>query len=707
MGAPGSQVDCPAPLLPLRLLIVDDGDRMAAQVLAAMRRSGHEIEAARVETEGDFRARLESRWDVIVSDQALARFEATRALWVLEQTGQDPAFIVVSDEVEPGSVVTLMKAGAHDVLTSEEIDHLPSVVERELVAAAARRRQREAERRRSAEEERYRMLIEAIPALTYVGWADPMRSPAYVSPQIRNMLGFTPTEWLADREAWARQLHADDRDRVLAAFRQTCETGVPFRCEYRIHDRSGNVRWWHDESEPFTGGGRAPLVRGFVLDVTERKQAEDTIRFMTYHDVLTSLPNRALLQERLDAAIAESRRDSSPVGLLLLSLDGFREVINTLGQRNGDRIVQQLAQRLAEVLGEPERVARLRGDEFAVLLPGADEALARQVASQVEKALRRPFLVQRLPIEVGGSIGIAVRDHDVLDAETMLRRADLAVQVAKREGGGCVTYSAGCDPYDPARLALLGELRRAIESNQLVLHYQPKIDLHEHALLGAEALVRWRHPRHGMIYPDQFVPLAEKGGLIKALTSWVLARAVQECRTWEGQPRPVSVAVNLSAKNLHDPTLVDQVGDLLQSSGMGPERLSLELTETTVMSDPARAVGILRQIRDWGVDLAIDDFGTGYSSLAYLHTLPVSELKIDKSFVMGLGSDNDRNAAIVGSTSSLGHSLKLTVIAEGVEDAPTLDRLSSLGCDGAQGYHIARPMDAAAFGRWMRESSWH
>jgi EAL domain-containing protein (putative c-di-GMP-specific phosphodiesterase class I) len=314
--------------------------------------------------------------------------------------------------------------------------------------------------------------------------------------------------------------------------------------------------------------------------------------------------------------------------------------------------------------------------------------------------------VARLPIEVGGSLGISVFPEHGDDAEVLLRRADLAVLVAKREAGSCVVYSPACDPYDPRRLVLLGELRRALEGDELLLHYQPKVELKARSVVGAEALLRWRHPKRGMVRPDEFIPLAEKSGLIKPLTRWVLGEAVRQCRSWERSGRPLYVAVNLSARNLQDPSLVGQITGLLETERVSPEWLRVELTESAVMSDQARVVESLSQLRGAGIETAIDDFGTGYSSLAYLQALPVSELKIDKAFVIGMGVDGNGKATIVRSTNDLGHNLGLSVVAEGVEDERTLELLGTYGCDGAQGYHIARPMSAPDLGRWLAESRW-
>jgi diguanylate cyclase (GGDEF)-like protein len=373
------------------------------------------------------------------------------------------------------------------------------------------------------------------------------------------------------------------------------------------------------------------------------------------------------------------------VSILLVDLTAFREVNNTLGHQNGDLVIQEVAARLGDVLGDPDRAARVRGDEFALLLPDADALLAQHVAAKVLKAFEQPIMVERLPIEVGASIGIAVAPGHGAEPEPLLRKADLAMQAAKKRRSGSMVYSAECDPYNPRGLVLLGELRRALEGGQLVLHYQPKVDLKSGSVIGAEALVRWRHPKRGLVPPIEFIALAERGGLIKRLTRWVLDEAVGQCESWKKAGTRLPVSVNLSARNLQDVQLLDEVPEMLARRNLEPDLLALEITETAVMADAPRAMETLRGLRASGVGLAVDDFGTGYSSLVYLRKLPVSQLKIDKSFVIGMAAQGEEDEIIVRSTTDLGHHLGLQVVAEGVEDRPTFDKLGNLGCDAAQG----------------------
>jgi diguanylate cyclase (GGDEF)-like protein/PAS domain S-box-containing protein len=689
---------------PLRLLIASDSEARAEALRAELRGSGYAPEGDRIDDEDGLRAVLaRGPVDIVFADTAVTTLSPLRVLSLLEEHEWDGPLIVLSDDVEESLVVAALHAGAGDYLTWGRLGRLGSAVGRELRAAQGRRRREDAERTRREADERYRALIEEIPALTYISWADPFGSPVYVSPQVKAMTGYTPAEWLADRESWVRSIHPEDRERVLAELQRCRDQGVSFSCEYRTVTREGRTTWWRDDGRFLSdGNGRPQFLRGLIVDVTERKQADETIRRLMYYDALTGLPNRALLLERMQKELAESRALGRPVALLLLDLDHFRQVNNTLGSENGDRVIQEVARRLSDAMGGADQVARLRGDEFALLLPGGDATLGRQVASRLLKALAQPVMIQRLPVEVGASIGIAVAPDHGEEGETLLRRVDLAMQAAKRAGESPVVYSASCDPYDPHRLVVLGELRRAIESDQLVLHYQPKVDLKDETVLGAEALVRWRHPKQGLMAPDRFIGLAEQGGLIKALTGWVLDRAVRDCCAWEQQGHTLSVAVNLSARNLQDAQLADHIVQLLASRGLPPARLELELTESAVLADPRRAAETLEHLDESGVALAIDDFGTGYASLAYLRKLPVSQLKIDRSFVMAMAR-NDEDSMIVRSTSDLGHNLGLKVVAEGVEDKPTWDMLGAFGCDAAQGYYMARPMPAADLSVWLRE----
>ncbi|MFI1994729.1 putative bifunctional diguanylate cyclase/phosphodiesterase [Actinoplanes sp. NPDC020271] len=415
------------------------------------------------------------------------------------------------------------------------------------------------------------------------------------------------------------------------------------------------------------------------------------------HDALTGLPNRVGLRDTMAATIG----GEAGAALVLIDLDRFKEVNDTLGHHVGDQLLIQAARRMRDTLREGETVARLGGDEFAVLLPGvtgADDAAA--VAARLHEALREPFDLDGLSLTVAGSIGAALYPQHGSTPDQLLQRADIAMYTAKARRTGYAMFDESQDSTDPRKLILAADLRRGIEAGQLLLHYQPKVDARTGAVLGAEALVRWHHPGYGLIPPDDFIPLAEHTGLITPLTRFVLAAALRQCRSWRDAGHELGVAVNVSAHGLLDLGLPAEIAALLERWRVPAGLLTVEITETAIMTDPERALRVVRELHTLGVRLSIDDFGTGYSSLAYLKNLPVQELKIDRSFVSGMTA-NDRDAVIVRSTVDLGHNLGLRVVAEGVEDDATWRQLDAAGCDILQGYHISRPVTAGDFTAWL------
>jgi diguanylate cyclase (GGDEF)-like protein len=423
------------------------------------------------------------------------------------------------------------------------------------------------------------------------------------------------------------------------------------------------------------------------------------------HDALTGLPNRALLHHRATTALLDSGRTGHALAVMLLDLDHFKEINDTLGHRVGDNLLRAVAERLDGAVRETDMVARLGGDEFGILvscMAGADDAVV--LAERVLAVLREPFFVDGVRLQTQASIGIAVWPDHGADVETLVQRADVALYTAKEERGCWSMYSPESDRYTPERLALLGELRAGLETGQLVVFYQPKSDAKTGIVVGVEALARWQHPTRGLLPPDEFIPLAENTGLIGDLTIEVLRQALGQVRAWHREGMRIGVSVNLSVRQLTDMTLPRDVAALLADFHLPASVLTLEVTETTIMADPSRTLHVLRMLADIGIDLSIDDFGTGYSSLAYLRRLQADELKIDKSFVMGM-SRNSNDAVIVRSTIELGHNLGLRMVAEGVEDAETWRLLRTLGCDVVQGYHLSRPLPPAQLTDWLNERS--
>ncbi len=432
---------------------------------------------------------------------------------------------------------------------------------------------------------------------------------------------------------------------------------------------------------------------------TDRKTIA-TLEYQAMHDLLTGLPNRTLLRDRLQQLLLGSHRDRRPLSLLIIDLDRFKDVNDAFGHHYGDLLLKDIGQRFVGTLRESDTIARLGGDEFAVLLPGADGDTANELARRIIAALEQPFLLEGHRLDVQASVGIAVYPDHGADADTLLRRADIAMYAAKQSNTGSAVYAFEHDNNSADRIALAGELRDSLSRDELVLHYQPQIEYGSGRVTGVEALVRWKHAGLGLIPPDGFIPLAEQTGLIRPLGTWVLNEALRQVSLWQHMGLEIPVAVNLSMRNLHDPELPETIQRLLARWKVPADRLRLEITESSLMADPPRALAILNRVRAAGVHFAIDDFGTGYSSLAYLKRLPVDEIKIDKSFVQQMAGD-DNDAAIVRSTIGLGHDLGLNVVAEGVEDRAAWDMLGRLGCDSAQGYYVSRPMSGKEIVRWL------
>lgn len=421
-------------------------------------------------------------------------------------------------------------------------------------------------------------------------------------------------------------------------------------------------------------------------------------------DSLTNLPNRTLLADRLQQTTLVARREQFSFALIALDLDGFKEINDTLGHHVGDQLLQEVGTRLRVNLRESDTVARMGGDEFTILLPtaGTIDGAVVTVKKLIE-VMKKPVTLDGRAVTIGASFGVAAFPDHGDSPDLLLRRADAAMYAAKRSHGGFQIYS---DNLKTDKLVTLqADLRRALVNDELLLHYQPKIDLRTETVTGVEALVRWQHPQQGLMYPDLFIPLSERTGLIKPLTLVVLRKALRQGKEWRDAGMSIPIAVNVSVSNVQDAEFPDEVARLLREFETPSGMLELEMTESAVMTEPARAVQCIKKLRELGVLIAIDDFGTGYSSMTYLRDLLVAKIKIDKSFVKEMSASHE-DAVIVRSTVELGHNLGLKVIAEGVESPEVWEQLKTFGCDGAQGYYMSRPVSAEKFMEWLRLSRW-
>jgi len=457
---------------------------------------------------------------------------------------------------------------------------------------------------------------------------------------------------------------------------------------------------------PVAEAGEITHWVAFLRDITENKSQVGRLRHQAMHDPLTGLPNRLFLLDQFEKAIDTARQRNSTVALLLMDLDRFKEVNDTFGHQFGDTLLKQISARLQNQIRVNDTVARLGGDEFAIIVPAPiDSEYVANTARRVISSLEQPFVVDGQVLEVGASIGIAAYPEHGADVRTLLRRADVAMYAAKQAQSGFSFHHEEYESRSPDELGLVVEMRQAIENDEFVLYYQPKLHLRTGLMTRAEVLIRWNHPHRGLLAPGAFIPAAERTGIIRNITDWVFDKALEQARAWHDSGAPVHLAVNVSAKSLQEQVLPAKVHGFLDKWKVDSRFLKIEITESSIMADPNHALEIMSTLQSLGIRLSIDDFGTGYSSLVHLRQLPVDEIKIDKSFVMGMTTVDD-DAAIVRTVIDLAHNLRKQVCAEGVENQETWWRLADLGCDLVQGYFISKPIPADEFMQWLVDTSW-
>lgn len=526
---------------------------------------------------------------------------------------------------------------------------------------------------------------------------------------IQKLFGYTPEEMGGDIKYWKALLHPDDAERVIRDIQLHIDTGKSkWTDEYRFKRKNGTYAHVIDRGYVVYDKDEMPVrMIGSMMDVTERKSLEDQLTHQALHDPLTNIANRALFQNRVDHALAKLPRSNSSLAVLFLDLDNFKAINDSLGHAAGDKLLVSVAERLQDCLRTTDTAARLGGDEFAVLCESVtrvDEAV--MIAERILSVFLQPFVIEGKETFVGTSIGIAASSEESMTSEALLRNADLAMYLAKNEGKGTyVVFEPKMHEALMERIELEDDLRRGIDQHEFVIHYQPILDLNSDKLLGMEALVRWVHPKYGLLSPMKFIPLAEETNLIVPLGDWILTEACRQVQEWRNSHEhlnDISVTVNISIRQFQQKELVDMVSKALITSGLPSRCLILEITESFMMQDTEATIVKLQLLKDLGVRLAIDDFGTGYSSLSYLQRFPIDILKIDKSFVDKLGHGSE-GSAVAKAIIMMGDSLNLKTIAEGIEHPEQIGELQSLGCAAGQGYHFARPLASDDMNEFLKK----
>lgn len=613
----------------------------------------------------------------------------------VESVGTDsPIWLGVPLKTPNGAIGVLVVQDYEnqDTYSHQDVELLTSVADQ--IALAIERKTREEALRVS--QERFELVARATSDAVW-DW-DLSTDKLWWNEGFQNLFGYKPEEVNSVADPWSGRIHPEDSERVVADLNRHIDDGKSFwQDEYRFMRADGTYAFVIDRGYIVRGNNEKPLrMLGSMMDVTERKSLEQQLTHQALHDPLTKIANRALFKNRVDHALTKLVRTNSSLAVLFLDLDNFKSINDSLGHAAGDKLLVSVAERLQDCLRTADTAARLGGDEFAVLVESMlrpDEAV--MIAERILSVFREPFEIDGKEIYVGTSIGIAASSTETIASEELLRNADLAMYLAKSQGKGkFVVFEQKMHAALMERIELEDELRRGIEEKEFVIHYQPILNLGTGELLGMEALVRWMHPRLGLLSPIKFIPLAEETNLIVPLGDWIIREACRQMQVWRSEydgQLDVSLTVNISIRQFQQAELVDMVSRALRMSGLPPHSLILEITESFMMQDTEATILKLHELKKLGVRLAIDDFGTGYSSLSYLQRFPIDILKIDKSFVDKLGSGNEGNA-VARAIIMMGDSLNLKTIAEGIEHSEQIDTLQRLGCDAGQGFHFAKPL---------------
>ena len=673
---------------PLRILCVEDSEDDAELLLRELRKGGFSPEHCRVDNESDMRSALvNSTWDIVVSDYSMPNFDGISALNVLKRHGSDIPFIIVSANIGEEIAVMAMKAGAHDYIMKDKLARLVPAIERELKEVAIRVQHQHAENE-------MRKLTGAIEQTTdAVMICNTQGVIEYVNSGFVRMTGYSKEEVLGNNSRILRSGRHDDS--FYGVLWDTISLGDVFQDVFINKRKDGSLYYEEKSITPLKN--ERGVIEHFIStgkDITEQMQTRERLHHLSQHDLLTGLPNRMLFNDRLEQAIPRARRSGGILAVLLVDMDRFKNINETLGFDCGDHMLQAVGGRLLSSTRDGDTVARLGDDEFAIIIEDIQQPEdIPKIIEKIISSLSQAYYIDDHELFVTSSIGVSIYPTDGLQPELLVQNADVAIHHAKESGSNNYRfYESKMNEQSLYRLNLESSLRKALEREEFFLVYQPQIDLQTHQIIGFEALLRWAHPELGIVSPVEFIPLLEETGMIEQVGRWVLRKACQTCMLWHKQGfDDVSMAVNLSPIQFENEYIASIVKTILEETGLPSNYLELELTESTIMRNAEEAAKTLSRLSSMGVAIAIDDFGTGYSSLSYLQKFPINTLKIDRSFVSDIVTD-DGDMNIVTAIISMAHSLGLTVVAEGVEDAEQLILLQQKQCEYVQGFFFSKPL---------------
>ena len=672
----------------IRILCVEDSEDDAELLLRELRKGGFAPEHCRVDNEHDMRAALiNERWDIVISDYSMPNFDGISALNVLKRHSSDIPFIIVSANIGEEIAVMAMKAGAHDYIMKGKLARLVPAIERELKEAAIRTQHQNAENEMRKLTGAIEQTTDAVMICNVQGVIE------YVNSGFVRMTGYSKDEALGNSSRFLKSERHDDS--FYGVMWDTISLGDVFQDVFINKRKDGSLYYEEKSITPLKN--ERGVVEHFIStgkDITEQMQTRERLHHLSQHDLLTGLPNRLLFNDRLEQAIPRARRSGNMLAVVLVDMDRFKNINETLGFECGDHMLQAVGGRLLSSTRDGDTVARLGDDEFAIVLEEIQQPEdIPKIIEKVFSALSQAYYIDDHELFISSSIGISVYPSDSDRSETLVQYADVAVHHAKESGSNNFRfYEAKMNAQSLYRLNLESSLRKALEREEFFLLYQPQIDLATHKIISFEALLRWDHPELGVVSPIEFIPLLEETGMIEQVGRWVLRKACQTCMLWHNQGfTDVSMAVNISPVQFENEYIATVVKNILDETGLASNYLELELTESTIMQSPEEAAMTLSKLSSMGVAIAIDDFGTGYSSLSYLQKFPINTLKIDRSFVSEIAV-NEGDANIVSAIISMAHSLGLTVVAEGVENIEQLMLLQSEQCEHVQGFFFSKPI---------------